>query len=74
MALLWTVPVLAVVIGAVVVVVQLRLAADAATELGDALRRVDEVRTAVDQVRREGLTCAETSNRVRNRAPGPRAA
>jgi uncharacterized membrane-anchored protein YhcB (DUF1043 family) len=69
MALLWTVPALAAVIGAVLVIVQMRLATDAATELGEALRRVDEVRTAVERVRREALTCADTSARLRARGP-----
>jgi uncharacterized membrane-anchored protein YhcB (DUF1043 family) len=69
MALLWTVPALAAVVGAVLVIVQMRLAAEAATELGDALRRVDEVRTAVERVRRETMTCTETSARLRAREP-----
>jgi uncharacterized membrane-anchored protein YhcB (DUF1043 family) len=69
MSLLWTVPVLAVLVGAVLVIVQLRLTADAATQLGETLRRVDEVRAAVAEVRREGAACGETGTRLRTRAP-----
>jgi uncharacterized membrane-anchored protein YhcB (DUF1043 family) len=73
MSLLWTIPVLAVVVGAVLVILQMRVAAGAAAELGDALRRVQEVRVAVDEVRREGVRCGETGSRLRTRSPSPTA-
>jgi cytochrome c-type biogenesis protein CcmH/NrfF len=65
--LLWTIPVLAVVAGAVVVIIQMRSVSEAATELRSTLHRVDEVRAAVAQVRAEGTNCGGTSARIRAR-------
>jgi cytochrome c-type biogenesis protein CcmH/NrfF len=65
--LLWTIPVLAVVAGAVVVIIQMRSVSEAAAELRSALQRVDEVRAAVAEVRAEGTRCGDTSARFRAR-------
>jgi hypothetical protein len=72
MSALWTVPVLAVVAGIVLVIVQLRSAADAAAGLTDSLRRVNEVRGAVHEVRRQGGICGHTASHVRSRPFGTR--
>ena len=67
MSLLWVIPVLAVVVGAAVVILQLRLVSSAASELHDAFRRVHEVRAAMDEVRRQGGICGHTATQVRTR-------
>lgn len=51
MSLLWTIPVFAVIASTVLVLVQLRSISAAAGELGDSLRRLDEVRGEVAEIR-----------------------
>jgi hypothetical protein len=53
MSLLWTVPPIVVSLGAVAVLLQLRDMTDAAADLTGQLRRIDEVRVAVAEVRAE---------------------
>ncbi|MGQ0832129.1 MAG: hypothetical protein ACT4OV_10665 [Microthrixaceae bacterium] len=53
MSLLWAVPPLAVSLAALLVLVHLRGIAEATADLGLQLRRLDEVRVAVDDVRTE---------------------
>jgi uncharacterized membrane-anchored protein YhcB (DUF1043 family) len=67
MSVLWTIPVLAVVIGTALVIQQLRFTSGAAAELTDSLRRLHEVRAAVDEVRRQGGICGQTAAQVRTR-------
>jgi hypothetical protein len=51
MALVWTIPPLAVVLAMAILLTQLRHISAATVALRDELRRVDEVRTAVLEVR-----------------------
>jgi hypothetical protein len=53
MSLLWAVPPLAVSLATLLVLVHLRGIAEATADLGLQLRRLDEVRVAVDDVRAE---------------------
>jgi hypothetical protein len=53
MSLLWTVPPIALSLGAIAVLLHLRDMADAAADLTGQLRRLDEVRVAVAEVRAE---------------------
>ena len=61
--LLWAIPPVALATGAVLLIVRLREMAEAADELNDQLRRLGEVRTAVDRVRSE---TAVTRSRARS--------
>jgi len=67
MSLLWAVPPVAVALATLLVIVQLRAMADATTELGLQLRRLDEVRVAVSSVRAESAAARETLRSLRQR-------
>jgi cytochrome c-type biogenesis protein CcmH/NrfF len=66
MSLLWTIPVLAVAAGAILVLLQLRATTEAATDLQASVGRVHEVRLAVAEVRAETARLRETAGRLRS--------
>lgn len=65
MELLWAIPPVALAVAAVLLIVRLRQAAEAADELNDQLRRLGEVRTAVDRVRSETAITRSTARSLR---------
>ena len=68
MDLLWTIPAIALVVGAVVLIVQLRDTAAAAADLHASIQRIDEVRTAVAEARAEAGRLQATSHALRRSA------
>lgn len=67
MSLLWAVPPVAMVLGVVLVLTQLREITDAADGIGAELRRLDEVRVAVEAVRAESAEARASLHRLRTR-------
>jgi hypothetical protein len=67
MSLLWAVPPVAVAIGAVLAVLQLRAMADATADLAAQLHRLQEVRVAVATVRAESAAARSTLHGLRSR-------
>jgi hypothetical protein len=67
MALLWAVPPVAVAIAMVVLLAQLRHMADATDDLAIQIRRFDDVRVAVEQVRAEAARTRVTARSLRSR-------
>lgn len=67
MSLLWAIPPLAAAVAAVVVILQLRNMAETAADLGVQLRRLEEVRIAVAEVRSEAAQVRATARNLRLR-------
>ncbi len=67
MSLLWALPPTAVVLAAVLLLVQLRAIDDEAQELGRQLQRLGEVRAAVVAVRAETEAVRATARSLRSR-------
>lgn len=67
MSLLWAVPPVAVAVGVVILLLQLRSMAEATADLAVQLHRLDEVRLAVAQVRAESASVRRTLRSVRAR-------
>jgi hypothetical protein len=67
MSLLWTVPPMAVAVGVVILLLQLRSMAEAAADLTAQLHRLDEVRVAVAQVRAESAQTRHALRSLRSR-------
>jgi low affinity Fe/Cu permease len=67
MSLLWAVPPVAVAAAVVVVLLQLRDIAEATADIGDQLRRLDEVRVAVATVRAESAQTRASLQALRSR-------
>ena len=68
MELLWTIPAIALVVAAVVLLVQLRDTADAAADLQASIQRIHEVRTAVADARAEAGRLQVTASTLRRPA------
>jgi cytochrome c-type biogenesis protein CcmH/NrfF len=68
MSLLWTIPVLAIAAGAILVLLQLRATTQAAIELQASLGRVREVQLAVAEVRAETARLRDTASGLRRSA------
>jgi cytochrome c-type biogenesis protein CcmH/NrfF len=68
MSLLWTIPVLAVAAGAILILLQLRATTEAAADLQASLGRVREVQLAVAEVRAETARLSDTASRLRRGA------
>jgi hypothetical protein len=67
MSLLWTVPPMAVAVGVVILLLQLRSMAEAAADLTAQLHRLDEVRVAVAEVRAESAQTRHALRSLRTR-------
>jgi ribosomal protein L30/L7E len=65
MSLLWAVPPVAVTVATLIAIVQLRGIADATDDLATQLRRLDEVRVAVAQVRSASSEARATARGLR---------
>ena len=68
MDLLWTIPALALVAGAVLLIVQLRDTAEAAADLQTSIQRIHEVRSAVANARAEAGRVQATASALRRSA------
>jgi cytochrome c-type biogenesis protein CcmH/NrfF len=68
MELLWTIPAIALVVAAVLLVVQLRDTAEAAADLHSSIQRIHEVRTAVADARAEAGRLQATAASLRRSA------
>jgi hypothetical protein len=67
MSLLWAVPPVAVAVGVVLLLLQLRSMAEATADLAVQLHRLDEVRMAVAEVRAESAHARHTVRTLRAR-------
>ena len=67
MSLLWAVPPVAVATAVVILLMQLRSMADAASALSVQLHRLDEVRVAVAEVRAESAATRQALRQLRSR-------
>jgi hypothetical protein len=67
MSLLWAVPPVAVAAAVVILLVQLRAMTEATTDLSLQLRRLDEVRAAVAEVRAESAQARRALRDLRSR-------
>jgi hypothetical protein len=67
MSLLWAVPPVAVATAVVILLIQLRSMADAASDLSVQLHRLDEVRVAVAEVRAESAATRQALRQLRAR-------
>jgi hypothetical protein len=67
MSLLWAVPPVAIAAAVAIVLVQLRDIADATSDLGAQLRRLDEVQVAVATVRAQSAEARASLQHLRSR-------
>ncbi|MET0728619.1 MAG: hypothetical protein ABWZ76_10020 [Acidimicrobiales bacterium] len=67
MSLLWSIPPIAVAVAAVLILSHLRTMAEAAADLAVQLRRLDEVRLAVAEVRTESAIARDAMRALRSR-------